>query len=180
MNYVCPMHPEVTGAKKSKCPKCHMTLVPAKTSLKKVAFSATLHCLTGCALGEITGMIIGTFFNFQNDALFSIGLSIFLAFTFGYSFSMFPLLKSGLPLKNAWSLALASDTISISVMEIMDNLIIFFIPGALMAQLNDPLFWGSLAVSLFAAFWSAYPVNMYLISRGRGHAVVHKHHSGSH
>jgi hypothetical protein len=180
MNYVCPMHPEVKGAKNDKCSKCQMKLVPAKTSLKKVAFSATLHCLTGCALGEILGMIIGTFFNVQNDAVFSIGLSILLAFTFGYSFSMFPLLKSGLPFKKAWALALASDTVSISVMEIMDNLIIFFIPGALMAQLSDALFWESLAVSLFVAFWSAYPVNMYLISKGRGHAVAHKHHAGTH
>ena len=172
------MHPEVKGAKDEKCPKCHMTLVPAKTSLKKVAFSATLHCLTGCALGEITGMIIGTAFNLHNLA--AIVLSILLAFGFGYSFSMFPLLKSGLSLKKSLSLALASDTISISVMEIMDNLIIVFIPGALNAQLNDPLFWGSLAVSLFVAFWSAYPVNMYLISKGRGHAVAHKHHAGTH
>ncbi len=168
------MHPEIKGKKGEKCPKCAMMLVPKSTSLKKVALSATLHCLTGCAVGEILGMVIGTYFNIHN--LGSIVLSIFLAFAFGYSFSLIPLLRSGLSFVKALPLALASDTVSITVMEIMDNLIIFFIPGALDAQLNTGLFWGSLAVSLFVAFWSAYPVNMYLISKGRGHAVIHTHH----
>jgi hypothetical protein len=168
------MHPEVKGGKGEQCPKCGMNLVPEKTSLKKVAFSATMHCLTGCAVGEVLGMIIGSYFNIHN--LGSIILSIVLAFVFGYSFSLIPLIKSGLSILKALPLAFASDTISISVMELVDNLIIFFIPGALDAGLNTVLFWGSLAISLFVAFWSAYPVNMYLISKGRGHAVVHKHH----
>ncbi len=168
------MHPEVHGAKGDKCPKCQMDLVPSNTSLKKVAFMATVHCLTGCAVGEILGMIIGTYFNIHNLA--AIGLSIVLAFVFGYSLSMLPLLKSGMTLRRAWPLAFASDTVSISVMELMDNLIVFLIPGALDAPLNSLLFWGSLVVSLLVAFWSAYPVNMYLISKGQGHAVMHKHH----
>lgn len=171
-SYTCPMHPEIKGEKGTSCPKCGMHLVPATTSLRKVAFSATLHCLTGCAVGEILGMIIGSYFNIHNVA--SIVLSIVLAFAFGYSFTLFPLVKSGIAFRKAFSLALASDTVSISVMEIMDNLIIFFIPGALDAQLNTVLFWGSLAVSLLVAFWAAYPVNMYLISKGKGHAAIHK------
>jgi hypothetical protein len=171
--YTCPMHPEVTSEKSGNCPKCQMKLVPVSTPLRKVAFSATLHCLTGCAVGEVLGMVIGSYFNIHNTA--SIVLSIFLAFTFGYTFSLVPLLKSGISFIKALSLALASDTVSISVMEIMDNLIIFFIPGALDAGLNTTLFWGSLTFSLFVAFWSAYPVNMYLISRGKGHALIHHH-----
>jgi hypothetical protein len=172
--YTCPMHPDVIGEKNKKCHKCGMKLVPINTSLKKTAFMATAHCLTGCAIGEILGMVIGSYFNIHN--LGSIVLSIALAFIFGYSFTLIPLLKSGLSLVKAWPLALASDTISITVMEIMDNLIIFFIPGALDAQLNTLLFWGSLALSLIVAFISAYPVNMYLISKGKGHAVVHSMH----
>ena len=144
------------------------------TSLRKVAFSATVHCLTGCAVGEVLGMIIGNYFNLHNIA--SIALSIVLAFIFGYSFSIIPLLKHGLSPMKALALAFAADTISITVMEIMDNLIVLLIPGAVDAGLNTLLFWGSLAVSLFVAFWSAYPVNMYLISKGRGHAVVHEYH----
>lgn len=173
-SYTCPMHPEVRGKKGELCPKCRMTLVASTTSLKIVALKATLHCLTGCAVGEILGMVIGTYFNLHN--LTAIVLSIVLAFGFGYSFTLLPLIKSGLSFGRSLSLAFASDTVSISVMEIMDNLIVFFIPGALDAQLNTLLFWGSLAVSLFVAFWTAYPVNMYLISKGRGHAVVHEHH----
>jgi hypothetical protein len=173
-NYTCPMHPEVTGSKGEQCFKCGMNLVPKTTSLKKVAFSATLHCLTGCAVGEVLGMIIGSYFNIHN--LGSIVLSVVLAFAFGYSFSLIPLLRSGLSFIKALSLALASDTVSITVMELVDNLIIFFIPGALDAGLNTLLFWVSLIASLFFAFWSAYPVNMYLISKGRGHAVIHKNH----
>lgn len=172
MKYTCPMHPEIKGAKNENCSKCGMKLIPAKTSLKKVAFKATLHCLTGCAIGEILGMVIGTYFNIQNAA--SIALSIILAFLFGYSFTLIPLMQSGVSFMRSLSLAFASDTVSITVMEIMDNLIVFFIPGALNAGLNTSLFWGSLAVSLFVAFWTAYPVNMYLIAKGRGHAVVHK------
>lgn len=151
-----------------------MHLQHKEISLKRLAFSATMHCLTGCAIGEVLGMVIGNYLNIHN--LGSIVLSVVLAFIFGYSFSLIPLLKSGLVFIKALPLAFASDTISITVMEIMDNLIIFFIPGALDAGLNTLLFWGSLIISLFFAFWSAYPVNMYLISKGKGHAVMHKYH----
>jgi len=147
------------------------------TSLRKVAFNATVHCLTGCAVGEVLGMVIGNFFNIHN--ITSILLSIILAFVFGYAFSIIPLIKHGLSLTKALALAFAADTVSITVMEIMDNLIVLLIPGAIDAGLNTFLFWGSLAVSLFVAFWSAYPVNMYLISKGKGHAVVHEYHETS-
>jgi hypothetical protein len=168
------MHPEVKGHKGDTCPKCKMDLVPSNTSLKKVAFMATMHCLTGCAIGEVLGMIIGNYLDIHNLA--AVILSITLAFIFGYSLSMFPLLRSGISLGKALPLAFAADTLSISVMEIMDNLIMLFIPGAMDAPLTSLLFWGSLFTSLFVAFWSAYPVNMYLISKGQGHAVMHKHH----
>jgi len=172
--YVCPMHPDVKGARNEKCHKCGMKLVADATSLKKVAFMATAHCLTGCAIGEIVGMVIGSYFNIHNMA--SIILSVVLAFVFGYSLTLLPLLKSGLSLVKALPVAFATDTVSITIMEVMDNLIIVFIPGALDAQLNSLLFWGSLAISLFVAFWSAYPVNMYLISKGKGHAIAHPVH----
>jgi hypothetical protein len=171
--YVCPMHPEVKGVKDEECPKCGMKLVSSKASLKKVAFMATAHCLTGCAIGEILGMIIGTVFNLHNFA--AIALSIILAFVFGYALTMLPLLRSGITFPKALALAFASDTVSVSVMEIMDNLIILFIPGALDAQLNTVLFWGSLTASLIVAFMTAYPVNMYLISKGKGHASIPHH-----
>ncbi|MBI5045120.1 MAG: DUF4396 domain-containing protein [Candidatus Levybacteria bacterium] len=143
-------------------------------SIKKVAFSATMHCLTGCAVGEILGMVIGNYFNIHN--LGAVIFSVVLAFIFGYSFSLFSLIKHGLSFAKALPLAFAADTVSITVMEIMDNLIMLIIPGAMDAPLISLLFWGSLATSLFVAFWSAYPVNMYLIKKGKGHAVVHKYH----
>jgi hypothetical protein len=143
------------------------------SSLKSLAFMATVHCLTGCAIGEVLGMVVGTYFNIHN--IFSILLSVVLAFFFGYSFTLVPLLKQ-FNLQKSLSLALASDTISISVMETMDNLIIFFIPGALDAGLNTALFWGSLIISLLVAFVSAFPVNYWLISKGKGHALIHSSH----
>src|SRR5918999_840633 len=144
------------------------------TSLNRVAFSATIHCLTGCAIGEVAGMVIGTALGWGNVA--TIALAVVLAFFFGYSLTMLPLLRSRLALATALPLAFASDTLSITVMEIVDNLIILVIPGAMDAGLGSLLFWGSLAVALAVAFVAAYPVNRYLISRGKGHAVVHKHH----
>lgn len=168
------MHPEVKETKQEKCPKCRMKLVPSQTPLKKTAFLATAHCLTGCAIGEIVGMVIGTAFQLHNAA--AIALSIILAFVFGYALSMFPILKAGVTLKKALTLAFASDTVSISVMEFMDNLIVVLIPGALDAQLNTVLFWASLAVSLIVAFMTAYPVNYYLIKKGKGMALTHSHH----
>lgn len=172
-SYICPMHPEVLGSKGDKCPKCKMDLVPKATSLPKLAFSATAHCLTGCAIGEVLGMTLGTIFNWPN--IETIIVSVTLAFFFGYSLTLIPLLRSHVSLSKALPLAFASDTISITIMEIIDNLIMFYIPGAMDAPINSSFFWGSLIFALFIAFWAAYPVNMFLISRGRGHAVIHKH-----
>ncbi|HET9965886.1 MAG TPA: DUF4396 domain-containing protein [Rubrobacter sp.] len=144
------------------------------SSLNQTAFSATLHCLTGCAIGEVLGIVIGTALGWSNVA--TIVLAIVLAFVFGYGMTILPLLRSGMALGAVLPLAFASDTLSITVMEIVDNLIIVVIPGAMDAGLGSLLFWGSLAFALAVAFVAAFPVNRYLISRGRGHAVVHKHH----
>jgi len=142
--------------------------------LNRTAFSATLHCLTGCAIGEVLGVVVGTALGWS--AVATIALAIVLAFFFGYGLTMLPLLRSGMVLGAALPLAFASDTLSITVMEIVDNLIIVVIPGAMDAGLGSLLFWGSLAFALTVAFVAAFPVNRYLISRGKGHAVVHKHH----
>ena len=144
------------------------------SSLNRTAFSATLHCLTGCAIGEVLGIVIGTALGWSDVA--TIVLAIVLAFFFGYGLTMLPLLRSGMALGAVLPLAFASDTLSITVMEIVDNLIIVVIPGAMDAGLGSLLFWGSLALALAVAFIAAFPVNKYLISRGKGHAVVHKHH----
>ena len=143
-------------------------------SLNRTAFSATAHCLTGCAIGEVLGMIIGTALGWGNFA--TIALAIVLAFVFGYLLTMVPLLRSGMALAAALPLAFASDTLSITVMEIVDNLILLVIPGAMDAGLASILFWASLAFALAVAFVAAFPVNRYLIARGKGHAVVHQHH----
>ena len=142
--------------------------------LNRTAFSATLHCLTGCAIGEVLGVVVGTALGWSTTA--TIALAIVLAFFFGYGLTMLPLLRSGMVLGAALPLAFASDTLSITVMEIVDNLIIVVIPGAMDAGLGSLLFWGSLAFALTVAFVAAFPVNRYLISRGKGHAVVHEHH----
>jgi Domain of unknown function (DUF4396) len=144
------------------------------SSLNRTAFSATLHCLTGCAIGEVLGIVIGTALGWSTVA--TIALAIVLAFFFGYGLTMLPLLRSGMALGAALPLAFASDTLSITVMEIVDNFIIVVIPGAMDAGLSSLLFWGSLAFALAVAFVAAFPVNRYLISSGKGHAVVHKHH----
>jgi hypothetical protein len=144
----------------------------------KTAISATLHCLTGCAIGEVLGMVLSTAFGWGNAA--SIALSIVLAFVFGYGLTSLPLLRSGLTVRQVAPLALASDTVSIGVMEIVDNLFVLVIPGAMAATLSDGLFWWSLAVGLAIAFVVAVPVNRALISRGKGHAVVHAMHHGHH
>jgi hypothetical protein len=148
----------------------------ADTSLNRTALSATLHCLTGCAIGEVLGMVIGTALGWGNVA--TIALAVVLAFFFGYSLTMLPLLRSGLALATVLPLAFAADTLSITIMEIVDNLIMLLIPGAMEAGLGSVLFWGSLAFSLVVAFVAAFPVNRYLIARGRGHAVVHEYHHG--
>jgi hypothetical protein len=143
-------------------------------SLNRVAFSATAHCLTGCAIGEVLGVIIGTALGWGNFE--TIVLAIALAFLFGYSLTMLPLLRAGLALAAAIPLALASDTLSIAVMELVDNAILLVVPGAMEAGLDSLLFWASLAVALLIAGMAAYPVNRYLIARGKGHAVVHAFH----
>jgi hypothetical protein len=151
-----------------------MFMATWNSSLNRTAFSATLHCLTGCAIGEVLGIVIGTVLGWSTVA--TIALAIVLAFFFGYGLTMLPLLRSGMALGAALPLAFASDTLSITVMEIVDNLIIVVIPGAMDAGLGSLLFWGSLAFALAVAFVAAFPANRYLISRGKGHAVVHKHH----
>jgi hypothetical protein len=148
-------------------------------SLNRTALMATLHCLTGCAIGEVLGMIIGTALGWGNAA--TIALAVTLAFVFGYSLTMLPLLRSGLALGIALPLAFASDSLSIAVMELTDNGVMMAVPGAMDAGLSDPLFWSALGFALAVAFAVAYPLNRYLIARGRGHAVVHAHHGhGSH
>jgi uncharacterized protein DUF4396 len=142
--------------------------------LNRLAFSATLHCLTGCAIGEVLGLVLSTAFAWGNAG--SIALAIVLAFFFGYSLTLRPLVRDGLPLREAARIALAADTVSITVMEIVDNAIIVTIPGAMNAGLGNWLFWASLAVSLAIAFAVTVPVNKWLIDRGKGHAVVHRYH----
>jgi Domain of unknown function (DUF4396) len=147
-------------------------------SLNRVAFSATAHCLTGCAIGEVLGLVIGTILGWGTVA--TIVLAVVLAFIFGYSLTMLPLLRSGLALATVLPIGFAADTLSITVMEIVDNLIILIIPGAMEAGLTSLLFWGSLAFALAVAFVAAFPLNRWLIARGRGHAVVHQYHGGNH
>ncbi|HYC35033.1 MAG TPA: DUF4396 domain-containing protein [Usitatibacter sp.] len=143
-------------------------------SLNRIAWSATLHCLTGCAIGEILGMVIGTSFGWSDVA--TIAIAVALAFVFGYAFTALPMLRTGLPFKKAAKLALAADTASITVMEIVDNAIMLAIPGAMSAGPASLLFWGSLALALAIAAVAAFPLNRWLIGRGLGHAVVHAHH----
>ena len=150
----------------------HTHEMPA--SLWQQAISATLHCLTGCAIGEVLGMVIGSAFGWGNTA--TVILSIALAFVFGYSLAMRPVLHAGLPLAAALGVAFASDTISISVMELIDNAFVVAIPGAMDAGLTSALFWGTLIASLAIAFVVTVPVNRWLIARGRGHAVMHQYH----
>jgi hypothetical protein len=138
----------------------------------QLAVSATLHCLTGCAIGEVLGMIVGTALGFSN--LGTVVLSIALAFLFGYGLTSLPLLRAGLALSVVVPIALASDTLSIATMEIVDNAVMLLVPGAIDAGVSDLLFWGSLAFALAIAGVVAVPVNGWLIARGRGHAVVHE------
>jgi hypothetical protein len=144
-------------------------------SLNRLAFSATAHCLSGCAVGEILGLVIADALGWSN--LPAIALAVALAFLFGYSFTRRPLLsRARIGLRSAVGIALAADTLSIIVMEIVDNAIILLIPGAMEAGIGSTLFWGSLAFALAVAFAAAYPLNRHLISRGRGHALAHHHH----
>ena len=147
---------------------------PSPASLNRVAFSATVHCLTGCAIGEALGMVIGTALGWGAAA--TIALPVALAFVFGYALTMLPLLRTGLAFSAALGVAFAADTVSITIMEVVDNAIMLVIPGAMEAGLGSPLFWGSLAVALLIAGAAAFPVNRWLIARGRGHALAHQHH----
>jgi len=145
--------------------------------LNRLALQATTHCLTGCAIGEVAGMVIASALAW--GAFAAIVLSVILAFFFGYALTMRPLLASGLGLGRATRLALSADTVSITVMEITDNAILLIIPSAMAANLNEPLFWGGLALSLAVAGVVAFPVNRWLIGRGQGHAIVHGAHGHS-
>ena len=143
-------------------------------SLNRLAFTATVHCLSGCAIGEVAGMVIGTALGWGN--LETIALAVTLAFVSGFGLTMLPLLRAGMALGPVLKLALAADTVSITIMEIVDNAVMLVIPGAMHAGLDEVLFWGSLAFALVVAGAAAFPVNRWLIARGKGHAVVHAHH----
>jgi hypothetical protein len=148
---------------------------PERTvSLNRLAARATTHCLTGCAIGEVIGMVAGTALAWNNLA--TVVLAIALAFVFGYTLTLWPLMSAGMRLRSAVGLAFVADTTSIAIMEIVDNGIVLAIPGAMDAGLADLLFWGSLVLSLAIAWLVAFPINRWLISRGRGHAVVHSTH----
>jgi hypothetical protein len=145
-------------------------------NLNRLAASATLHCLTGCAIGEVLGLVIGTALGLS--AAQTIALAIGLAFVFGYSLSTLPLLRSGLALRTALAVVLAADTLSIAVMELVDNAVMAGIPGAMDSGLGNPVFWLAMALSLAAAFVAAFPVNRFLLARGKGHALTHQFHEG--
>jgi hypothetical protein len=147
---------------------------PVGRELTRTAISATLHCLTGCAIGEVLGLVLATWWGWGDVA--SIALAVVLAFAFGYALTLLPVLRAGTPLRRALGIAFAADTASITTMEITDNLIILLVPGAMAAGLLDGLFWGALALALAVAFVVTVPVNRWLIARGRGHAVVHAYH----
>ena len=152
----------------------HQMSTATAPGLTRTAVSATLHCLTGCAIGEVLGMVLATWWGLSTVP--SIVLAIVLAFFFGYSLTMLPVLRSGVPLRRAIAVALAADTVSIATMEVMDNAFILAVPRAIDAGLSDALFWWSLVVSLVVAFVVTVTVNRALIARGKGHAVVHQYH----
>jgi hypothetical protein len=147
---------------------------PRGPSLNQLAAQATTHCLTGCAIGEVLGLVVSTELGWGNEA--SIAISIVLAYVFGFTLTIRPLLASGLAFAAALGIALAADGLSITVMEIVDNATVLLVPGAMNAGLTDALFWASLAASLVLAWFAAYPVNRWLIARGQGHARVMAHH----
>lgn len=147
-----------------------------RSALTRQAVSATLHCLTGCAIGEVLGMVIGTALGWSTVP--TVVISVLLAFFFGYALTVRSVLRSGLALGAAISVALAADTLSITVMEIVDNAVMVAIPGAMGLGLANPVFWISLAIAFAVAFVVTVPVNRWLIARGKGHAVVHEYHHG--
>ena len=146
-------------------------------SVNKMAVSATLHCLTGCAIGEVAGLVIGTAAGLSNAV--TITISVALAFFFGYTLSTLPLLKSGLAIGSALSVVLAADTLSIATMEVVDNAVMAVIPGAMDAGLVNVVFWLGMMIALTVAFFAAWPVNRYLLGRGKGHALTHEYHGAS-
>lgn len=150
----------------------HHELPTGGRELTSLALSATLHCLTGCALGEVAGMLIGTALGFSD--LGTIALAVALAFLFGYTLTSLPLLRAGLAIGVVAPIAFASDTASIALMELVDNAIMLIVPGAMDAGLGDLLFWGALSFALAVAGAFAFPLNRWLIRRGRGHAAVHR------
>ena len=152
----------------------HHHLPSHDVASRSMALSATLHCLTGCAIGEITGLMIGTALGLGTG--WTVVLAVGLAFFFGYALSTLPLLRTGLGLGAALSLVLAADTLSIATMEVVDNAVMAVIPGAMDAGLVNPVFWVAMMIALTAAFVAAYPVNRYLMARGKGHALTHEHH----
>ena len=143
-------------------------------STNAMAVAATLHCLTGCAIGEILGLVIGTALGLGNLATIAIALA--LAFVFGYTLSTLPLLRAGLGVGAALGIVLAADTLSIATMELVDNLVMALVPGAMEAGLVNPVFWLSMMLALTVAFFAAWPVNRYLLARGKGHALTHGFH----
>ena len=151
---------------------------PDNTKLNSMAASATLHCLTGCAIGEVAGLVIGTLLGL--NAIATVALAVALAFLFGFTLSTVPLRKAGLGFFAALSVVFAADTLSIAVMEVVDNAVMLLIPGAMEAGLVSPLFWVSMPIALAAAYVAAYPVNRYLLTKGKGHALVMEYHQGHH
>lgn len=148
--------------------------VRSHSGINSMAANATLHCLTGCAIGEVAGLIFGTALGLSNGV--TIFISIVLAFIFGFSLSTLPLLKTGLGFFAALSVVFAADTLSIATMEVADNAVMAVIPGAMNASLINPLLWATMPLSLIVAFFAAYPVNRYLLTKGKGHALVMKYH----
>ena len=146
----------------------------APESLNHPAFVATLHCLTGCAIGEVAGLLLGTAWGWGNGP--TIALAVVLAFVSGFAMTALPFLRRGYTLAQAARVAFAADTASIAIMEVVDNGLMMVIPGAMDAPIDSLLFWASMTVSLFIAGLAVYPVNRWLIARGKGHAVAHGHH----
>ena len=148
----------------------------AGPSVDALAFAATRHCLTGCAIGEIAGTLVSSALGFPTTTALVLGIA--LAFVFGYALTFVPLLQAAMPIGRAIGITLAADTVSIVVMELVDNIFVLLVPGAMTAGVSDPLFWGSLLVGLVIAFGAAFPVNRWLVRRGRGHALTQ--HGGTH
>ena len=153
-----------------------MGYVATMDSRNNLAANATLHCLTGCAIGEILGLMIGTALGLSN--VVTIALAVGLAYLFGYALSTVPLIQAGLGFFSALSVVFAADTLSITVMEIVDNLVMALIPGAMDSGLVNPIFWLGMMIALTVAFIAAFPVNRYLIDKGKGHALTHQFHDG--